>query len=84
MGFTPAIQYALATDEFRNLRVAFGETSRSAELRYGVPRNQVALRDSAQSRVGIHAVRPTIRPFAFTGSRAISTRNPNPPHRAWN
>ncbi|MFP3433359.1 transporter substrate-binding domain-containing protein [Paraburkholderia sp. SIMBA_061] len=45
MGFTPAIQYALATDEFRNLRVAFGETSRSAELRFGVPRNQVALRD---------------------------------------
>lgn len=46
MGFTPAVQYALATEEFRGLRVAFEERTRSAELRFGVPRSRVALRDS--------------------------------------
>ncbi|MEC5408279.1 transporter substrate-binding domain-containing protein [Paraburkholderia sp. MPAMCS5] len=45
MGFTPAVQYTLATDEFRNLRIAFEETSKTAELRFGLPRSQVALRD---------------------------------------
>ncbi|WP_433694723.1 ATP-binding protein [Paraburkholderia phenoliruptrix] len=46
LGFTPAVQYALATEEFRNLRVAFEETTKSAELRFGVPRSRVALRDN--------------------------------------
>lgn len=45
MGFTPVVEYALATEEFHNLRVAFEESTRSAELRFGVPRSQVALRD---------------------------------------
>ncbi|MGC2037347.1 MAG: transporter substrate-binding domain-containing protein, partial [Paraburkholderia caledonica] len=45
MGFTPVVEYALATEEFHNLRVAFEESTRSAELRFGAPRSQVALRD---------------------------------------
>ncbi len=45
MGFTPVVQHALATEEFRNLRVAFEESTRTAELRFGVPRGEVALRD---------------------------------------
>jgi PAS domain S-box-containing protein len=44
-GFTPAVQYALATDEFRGLRVAFDENSKTANLRFAVPRQQTALRD---------------------------------------
>ncbi|PMS21377.1 ATP-binding protein [Paraburkholderia rhynchosiae] len=45
MGFTPAVQYALATEEFHNLRVAFEESTKTAELRFGVPRSRIALRD---------------------------------------
>ncbi|WP_408214490.1 transporter substrate-binding domain-containing protein, partial [Paraburkholderia dilworthii] len=44
-GFTPAVQYALATDEFRSLSVAFEEGSKTADLRFGVPRSRTALRD---------------------------------------
>lgn len=44
-GFTPAVQYALATAEFRSLRTAFEETTRTANLRFAVPRNKTALRD---------------------------------------
>ncbi|HYS63890.1 MAG TPA: transporter substrate-binding domain-containing protein [Paraburkholderia sp.] len=44
-GFTPAVQYALGTDAFRRLRVAFEEPSKTAELRFGVPRSRAALRD---------------------------------------
>ncbi|WP_408512204.1 ATP-binding protein [Paraburkholderia sediminicola] len=45
LGFTPAVQYALATEEFRGLRVAFEERGRIADLRFAVPRNRGALRD---------------------------------------
>jgi len=45
LGFTPAVQYALATEEFRGLQVAFEERGRLADLRFAVPRNRVALRD---------------------------------------
>ncbi|WP_345812830.1 transporter substrate-binding domain-containing protein [Paraburkholderia sp. PREW-6R] len=45
LGFTPAVLYALATDEFRNLRVAFEESGKTADLRFGVPRSNAALRD---------------------------------------
>ncbi|MEZ0602883.1 transporter substrate-binding domain-containing protein [Paraburkholderia sp. IW21] len=45
LGFTPAVQYALATEEFRGLRVAFEESGRIADLRFAVPRNRVVLRD---------------------------------------
>ncbi|MFM0361050.1 ATP-binding protein [Paraburkholderia sediminicola] len=45
LGFSPSVQYALATEEFRGLQVAFEERSRLAELRFAVPRNQLALRD---------------------------------------
>lgn len=45
LGFTPSVQYVLATDEFRSLRMAFEETSKTAELRFGVPRSRAALRD---------------------------------------
>ena len=45
LGFTPAVQYALATEEFRGLRVAFEERGRIADLRFAVPRSRAALRD---------------------------------------
>ncbi|CAE6690988.1 ATP-binding protein [Paraburkholderia haematera] len=45
LGFTPSIQYALNTEEFRGLQVAFEERSKLASLRFAVPRNRVALRD---------------------------------------
>jgi PAS domain S-box-containing protein len=45
LGFTPAVQYALATEEFRGLQVAFEERGRIADLRFAVPRDRVALRD---------------------------------------
>lgn len=45
LGFTPAVQYALTSEEFRGLRIAFEERGRIADLRFAVPRNQVALRD---------------------------------------
>ncbi|HZZ02667.1 MAG TPA: transporter substrate-binding domain-containing protein [Paraburkholderia sp.] len=45
LGFTPAVQYALGTEEFRGLRVAFEERGRIADLRFAVPRDRVALRD---------------------------------------
>ncbi|MFM0354234.1 ATP-binding protein [Paraburkholderia nemoris] len=45
LGFTPAVQYALATEEFRGLQVAFEERGRIADLRFAVPRARVALRD---------------------------------------
>lgn len=44
-GFTPAVQYALTSEEFRGLQVAFEERGRIADLRFAVPRNRVALRD---------------------------------------
>lgn len=45
LGFTPVVQYALATGEFRGLQVAFEEGGRIADLRFAVPRSRVALRD---------------------------------------
>ncbi|WP_081935987.1 transporter substrate-binding domain-containing protein [Burkholderia sp. 9120] len=45
LGFTPAVQYALATHEFRSLSIAFEEGSKIADLRFGVPRGRTALRD---------------------------------------
>ncbi|MFM0335246.1 ATP-binding protein [Paraburkholderia fungorum] len=45
LGFSPAVQYELATTEFRGLRVAFEERNRIAELRFAVPRSHTALRD---------------------------------------
>ncbi|MFL9893551.1 transporter substrate-binding domain-containing protein [Paraburkholderia sp. RL17-381-BIF-C] len=45
LGFTPAVQYALATEEFRGLHVAFEESSRTANLRFAVPRSRATLRD---------------------------------------
>lgn len=45
LGFTPAVQYALTSEEFGGLRIAFEERGRIADLRFAVPRNQVALRD---------------------------------------
>ncbi|MFM0213533.1 transporter substrate-binding domain-containing protein [Paraburkholderia sediminicola] len=45
LGFRPAVQYALTTEEFRGLHVAFEERGRIADLRFAVPRNRVALRD---------------------------------------
>jgi two-component system sensor histidine kinase EvgS len=44
-GFTPVIQYELATEEFRGLHVAFEEGATFADLRFGVPRGRTALRD---------------------------------------
>ncbi|HEX7911304.1 MAG TPA: transporter substrate-binding domain-containing protein [Paraburkholderia sp.] len=45
LGFAPTVQHALATDEFRGLHVAFEESSKTASLRFAVPRSQTALRD---------------------------------------
>nr|WP_244147031.1 transporter substrate-binding domain-containing protein [Paraburkholderia bryophila] len=45
LGFTPAVRYALSTDPFRSLSVAFEESSRTGDLRFGVPRSLTALRD---------------------------------------
>ncbi|MFM0626490.1 ATP-binding protein [Paraburkholderia xenovorans] len=45
LGSTAVVQYALSTDEFRGLRVAFEENSKTANLRFAVPRKQTALRD---------------------------------------
>jgi PAS domain S-box-containing protein len=44
-GFTPVVQYVLAADEFRSLRVAFEENGRTADLRFAVPRDRAVLRD---------------------------------------
>ncbi|WP_175772032.1 ATP-binding protein [Paraburkholderia phenazinium] len=44
LGFTPTVQYALASEEFGGLRIAFEESSPS-ELRFAVPRERAALRD---------------------------------------
>nr|WP_260854112.1 transporter substrate-binding domain-containing protein [Paraburkholderia sp. BCC1886] len=44
-GFTPSVQYALGTEEFHGLHVAFEESSRTAFLRFGVPRGRTLLRD---------------------------------------
>jgi two-component system, NarL family, sensor histidine kinase EvgS len=45
LGFTPTVQYELATDEFRGLNVAFEESNKNSNLRFAVPRSQTALRD---------------------------------------
>ncbi|WP_174641860.1 ATP-binding protein [Paraburkholderia ribeironis] len=45
LGFTPTVRYELATEEFRGLHVAFEEAGKTADLRFGVPRNGHALRD---------------------------------------
>ena len=44
-GFTPVVEYELATEEFRGLHVAFDEGGTAADLRFGVPRARTALRD---------------------------------------
>ncbi|CAB3798748.1 Sensor histidine kinase RcsC [Paraburkholderia ultramafica] len=44
-GFTPVVQYELATEDFRGLHVAFDEGGKTADLRFGVPREQAALGD---------------------------------------
>ncbi|HEY4295361.1 MAG TPA: transporter substrate-binding domain-containing protein, partial [Paraburkholderia sp.] len=44
-GFTPVVQYELATEAFRGLRVAFEEDSKVTDLRFGVPRKRAALAD---------------------------------------
>ena len=45
LGFSPVVQYELATEEFRGLHVAFEETGPISDLRFGVPRNRTVLRD---------------------------------------
>ncbi|MFP3569938.1 ATP-binding protein [Paraburkholderia sp. SIMBA_030] len=45
LGFTPAVRYALATEAFRSLHVAFEESGKISGLRFAVPRNRAALRD---------------------------------------
>ena len=45
-GFTPSIQYALANDVFRGLRIGFEDSSRPSELRFAVARNRHGLRDA--------------------------------------
>ena len=45
LGFTPVVQYELATEEFRDLRVAFEEPGQISDLRFGVPRSHTLLRD---------------------------------------
>jgi PAS domain S-box-containing protein len=44
-GLTTVVQFELATEPFRDLHVAFDESGKISDLRFGVPRNQVALRD---------------------------------------
>jgi PAS domain S-box-containing protein len=44
-GLTTAVQYELATEQFHDLHIAFEESGKIADLRFGVPRDQVALRD---------------------------------------
>ena len=45
LGFTPVVQYELASEEFSNLRVAFEATGQISDLRFGVPRSRTALRN---------------------------------------
>jgi two-component system sensor histidine kinase EvgS len=45
LGFTPAVQYALANEAFRGLRIAFADSARPSELRFAVSRDRTALRD---------------------------------------
>lgn len=45
IGFTPVVQFELATDEFRGLRVAFEQGGKALDLRFGVPLDRIALRD---------------------------------------
>ncbi|MGF6264590.1 two-component system sensor histidine kinase EvgS [Paraburkholderia youngii] len=44
-GFTPVVQYELATDAYRNLRVAFEQGGKALDLRFAVSPRQLALRD---------------------------------------
>ncbi|HZZ13474.1 MAG TPA: transporter substrate-binding domain-containing protein, partial [Paraburkholderia sp.] len=45
LGFSPAVQFALNTDEFRELGIAFEESGKVADLRFAVPPDRGALRD---------------------------------------
>ena len=45
IGFTPVVQFELATDGFRGLRVAFEQGGKALDLRFGVPLDRIALRD---------------------------------------
>jgi two-component system, NarL family, sensor histidine kinase EvgS len=64
LGFTPAVQYALSTEEFRGLQVAFEERGKIADLRFAVPRNRVALRDQLDRALA------SMNPADDTGIRA--------------
>ncbi|WP_244195970.1 ATP-binding protein [Paraburkholderia susongensis] len=44
-GFTPVVQFELATGEFRGLRVAFEQGGKALDLRFGLPLDRIALRD---------------------------------------
>ncbi|MGF6634752.1 two-component system sensor histidine kinase EvgS [Paraburkholderia sp. MM6662-R1] len=44
-GFTPVVQYELATDAYRKLRVAFEQGGKALDLRFAVSPSQPALRD---------------------------------------
>ncbi|WP_233846924.1 ATP-binding protein [Paraburkholderia sp. HD33-4] len=44
-GFTPVVQYQLATDAYRSLRVAFEQGGKALDLRFAVSPRQPALRD---------------------------------------
>ncbi len=44
-GFTPVVQYELATDAYRSLRVAFEQGGKALDLRFAVSPRQLALRD---------------------------------------
>ncbi|WP_241495812.1 ATP-binding protein [Paraburkholderia monticola] len=44
-GFTPVVQYELATEAYRGLRVAFEQGGKALDLRFAVSPRQTALRD---------------------------------------
>ncbi|NML30602.1 ATP-binding protein [Paraburkholderia antibiotica] len=44
-GFMPVVQFELATDAFRGLRVAFEQSGKALNLRFAVPLDRIALRD---------------------------------------
>ncbi|RDK04312.1 ATP-binding protein [Paraburkholderia lacunae] len=91
LGFTPAVQYALATQEFRSLRVAFEENSKFADLRFAVPRNRGALRDqldlalASMNPADDSAIRVRWLPGSFDTQAASAARRLTltPEERAW-
>ncbi|HEX3379490.1 MAG TPA: transporter substrate-binding domain-containing protein [Paraburkholderia sp.] len=45
VGFTPVVQYELATEAYRGLRVAFEQGGKALDLRFAVSPGRIALRD---------------------------------------